>query len=105
MSNILSSYSSYFDKKKHDGVQYLTFPWDNGMTVEDMEKYYDMIEFKDWEHALSKAPMLKAQHPDYEVFLTGVHAKRGLACADCHMPYRSEGGQKFTDHHIQSPLC
>ena len=48
--------------------------------------------------------MLKAQHPGYEVYLTGVHAKRGVSCADCHMPYKSEGGQKFTDHHIQSPL-
>lgn len=34
----------------------------------------------------------------------GVHADRGVSCADCHMPYKSEGGQKFTDHHIQSPL-
>jgi nitrite reductase (cytochrome c-552) len=48
--------------------------------------------------------MLKAQHPDYEVYLTGVHASRGVSCADCHMPFISEGGQKFTDHHIQSPL-
>lgn len=27
-----------------------------------------------------------------------------IGCADCHIPYMSEGGQKFTDHHIQSPL-
>ena len=94
----------YFDKKKVEPISYLTFPWDSGMTADAMEKYYDEIEFSDWTHALSKVPMLKAQHPDYEVYLTGVHAKRGVACADCHMPYKSEGGQKFTDHHIQSPL-
>lgn len=94
----------YFDKKKEPGVPYLTFPWDKGMSVEAMEKYYDEIEFKDWTHKLSKAPMLKAQHPGYEVHLTGIHAQRGVSCADCHMPYMSEGGQKFTDHHIQSPL-
>jgi nitrite reductase (cytochrome c-552) len=94
----------YFNKKKVAGVPYLTFPWDNGMTCEDMEKYYDDIEFTDWTHKLSKAPMLKAQHPGYEVYLTGVHASRGVSCADCHMPYMSEGGQKFTDHKIQSPL-
>jgi len=94
----------YFDKKKIENVQYLTFPWDKGMTADDIEKYYDTYEFSDWTHAISKAPMLKAQHPDYEVYLTGVHAKRGVACADCHMPYKSEGGQKYTDHHIQSPL-
>ena len=94
----------YFDKNTFEGVPYLTFPWDNGQSVEQMEAYYDSIEFKDWTHKLSKAPMLKAQHPGYEVYLTGIHAERGVSCADCHMPYQTVGGQKFTDHHIQSPL-
>jgi nitrite reductase (cytochrome c-552) len=84
--------------------KYLTFPWDKGFTVEQMEQYYDEAGFSDWTHALSRAPMLKAQHPDYELYSTGVHADRNVSCADCHMPYRSEGGVKFTDHHIQSPL-
>jgi len=88
---------------KGDG-KYLTFPWKNGFSVENMEAYYDSVKFTDWTHGLSKAPMLKAQHPDYEVYTTGIHAQRGVSCADCHMPYKSEGGQKFTDHHIQSPL-
>jgi nitrite reductase (cytochrome c-552) len=93
----------YFDKS--DGKQnYLTFPWDNGFTAEDMEAYYDEIEFYDWVHPMSKAKMLKAQHPGWEVFSMGIHAERGVSCADCHMPYKSEGGSKFTDHHIQSPL-
>jgi nitrite reductase (cytochrome c-552) len=94
----------YFNKKMVEGVQYLVFPWKNGTAAEDMEKYYDELEFSDWTHALSRAPMLKAQHPDYEVYLTGVHASRGVSCADCHMPFISEGGIKFTDHHLQSPL-
>ncbi|MGB0892098.1 MAG: ammonia-forming cytochrome c nitrite reductase [Flavobacteriaceae bacterium] len=96
----------YFDKKKpgKEGVPYLTLPWKNGMSFEAMEKYYDDMNFKDWTHKLSRAPMLKAQHPGYETYLTGVHADRGVSCADCHMPYKSEGGQKFTDHHIQSPM-
>lgn len=84
--------------------KYLTFPWDKGFSADSMEAYYDAIEFTDWTHALSKAPMLKAQHPDYELYKTGIHAIRGVSCADCHMPYKSEGGVKFTDHHIQSPL-
>ncbi len=84
--------------------KYLTFPWDGGMTVEDMEKYFDNMDYKDWTHSLSRAPMLKAQHPDYELFLVGPHAQRGLSCADCHMPYKSEGGIKFSDHQITSPL-
>ena len=94
----------YFDKKKIAGVPYLTFPWDNGLSCEEMEKYYDERNFTDWTHKLSKAPMLKAQHPGYELYLTGVHANRGVSCADCHMPYKTEGGQKFTNHKITSPL-
>jgi len=94
----------YFNKNKVEGVAYLIFPWKNGTALEEIEKYYDEIAFTDWTHAFSRAPMLKAQHPDYEVFSTGVHASRGVSCADCHMPFISEGGQKFTDHHLQSPL-
>lgn len=96
----------YFDKKLagKEGVPYLVLPWKDGLRAEDMEKYYDNMNFSDWTHPLSKAPMLKAQHPGYETYLTGVHADRGVSCTDCHMPYKSEGGQKFTDHHVQSPL-
>ena len=84
--------------------KYLTFPWDEGFSADNMETYYDNYEFTDWTHALSRAPMLKAQHPDYELYKTGIHADRGVSCADCHMPYQREGGLKFTNHHISSPL-
>lgn len=94
----------YFDKTKVEGSPYLTFPWDNGMSVEQIEEYYDARDFSDWTHKISKTPMLKAQHPGYEIYSKGIHAQRGVACADCHMPYISEGGQKFTSHHIVSPL-
>lgn len=95
----------YFNKKEPvEGVAYLTFPWSEGMTAEGMLKYYDDMGFKDWTHALSKAPMLKVQHPGYEMYMTGIHYERGVSCADCHMPYHSEGGQKFTNHHMTSPL-
>lgn len=94
----------YFDKHVAEGANYLKFPWDNGFSAEAMEEYYDNIEFSDWTHAMSKAPMLKAQHPGYETYMTGIHAQRGVSCADCHMPYKSEGGQKYTDHKMQSPL-
>ncbi|WP_047445881.1 ammonia-forming cytochrome c nitrite reductase [Alistipes sp. ZOR0009] len=89
---------------KGDG-KYLTFPWDKGTSVEAIETYYDSVKFTDWTHSLSKAPMLKAQHPDFEIFQMGIHAQRGVSCADCHMPYKSEGGVKFTDHHVMSPLA
>ncbi len=84
--------------------KYLTFPWDGGMTVETMEEYFDNYEYSDWTHALSRTPMLKAQHPDYELYLLGPHGQRGLSCADCHMPYKSEGGIKYSDHQVTSPL-
>ena len=89
---------------KGDG-KYLTFPWDKGLTVEDMEKYYDEADFADYTHKLSRARILKAQHPGYEIAQSGIHAQRGVSCADCHMPYKSEGGVKFSDHHVQSPLA
>jgi len=85
--------------------KYLTFPWDNGFTLEDMEKYYDELNYADYTHKLSRTPILKAQHPDYEIAMMGIHGQRGVSCADCHMPYKSEGGVKFSDHHIQSPLA
>ncbi|WP_186757175.1 ammonia-forming cytochrome c nitrite reductase [Echinicola salinicaeni] len=92
------------DAPGKEGAQYLTFPWRDGMDEKSVEAYYDESDFADWVHPISKTRMLKAQHPDYELFTLGVHAKRGVSCADCHMPYKTEGGQKFTDHHIGSPL-
>ncbi len=98
----------YFQGKDH----YLTFPRDKGTTPEKMDEYFSDAkatgstdaEFADFTNAISKTRMVKIRHPDYEVYRTGVHAYRNVACADCHMPYRSEGGAKFTDHHLQSPL-
>lgn len=95
----------YTDKNGKEKVAaVVTFPWANGLSAEDMESYYNGYDFKDWTHKLSKVPMLKAQHPGYEIFTTGIHYKRGLSCADCHMPYTQEGSVKFSTHHIQSPL-
>ncbi|MCG3696176.1 ammonia-forming cytochrome c nitrite reductase [Aliarcobacter butzleri] len=82
----------------------VTLPWANGTTVEDMEKYYDTIEFSDWVHQVSKTPMIKAQHPEYETWKTGAHGRNNVSCADCHMPYTQEGGIKYTDHKIGNPL-
>ena len=45
---------------------------------------------QDWIHADSKTPMLKAQHPDFEIWTTSVHADAGVTCVDCHMPYMRE---------------
>jgi len=82
----------------------LTYPWDKGLTVDDAYAYYEEIDFKDWTHAETGAPMLKAQHPEFEVWSQGTHARRGVTCADCHMPYKRVGGKKISDHDVQSPL-
>jgi nitrite reductase (cytochrome c-552) len=97
----------YFDKHRADApdVAYLTFPWKYGTSADSALKYYNETGFSDFTHQLSRTPVLKAQHPDYEIYLTGIHAERGVACADCHMPYIKEGGQKFTSHKITSPLA
>ncbi len=97
-----TEYTDDKGEKKTAGV--VTYPWDNGFSAEQMEQYYDERNFSDWTHALSKTPMLKAQHPGYEMFMTGVHGKQGLSCADCHMPYVREGGVKYSNHQVGSPL-
>jgi nitrite reductase (cytochrome c-552) len=82
----------------------LTFPWSQGRTVEGAEKHYDAYAFTDWTHKETGAPMLKMQHPDFELWGTGIHARSGVACADCHMPYIRQGSVKVSDHWIRSPL-
>jgi nitrite reductase (cytochrome c-552) len=82
----------------------LTYPWHNGLKVEQIAAYYDNAGFKDWTHADTGAPALKAQHPEFEMWNQGIHARSGVACADCHMPYKREGAHKISTHHVRSPL-
>jgi nitrite reductase (cytochrome c-552) len=88
----------------------LFYPWDNGLKVEEIEEFYNNTKFKDghrfydWKHEITGAEVLKAQHPEFEMWSQGVHSKSGVACADCHMPYMREGATKVTDHYVRSPL-
>ena len=82
----------------------LTYPWDKGLRADQILAYYEETGFKDWTHAESGAPALKAQHPEFEMWNQGVHARSGVACADCHMPYQRVGAMKISDHHVRSPL-
>jgi nitrite reductase (cytochrome c-552) len=88
---------------KGDG-KVVTYPWANGLRVEEIEAYYDREGFSDWTHAETGNKVLKAQHPEFEVWSQGVHARSGVACADCHMPYQRVGAQKVSDHWVRSPL-
>jgi nitrite reductase (cytochrome c-552) len=82
----------------------LTFPWAKGLKVDEIYAYYKENPHTDFTHKDTGAPALKAQHPEFEMYSQGVHAKSGVACADCHMPYKREGGMKISDHHVQSPM-
>lgn len=82
----------------------LVYPWHKGLQAEQILDYYDERQFKDWTHKESGAPVLKAQHPEFELWSQGTHARSGVACADCHMPYVREGAIKVSDHQVRSPL-
>lgn len=82
----------------------LVYPWAKGLKIENILDYYEEVKHKDWVHAESGAEVLKAQHPEFELFNQGLHARSGVGCADCHMPYMREGSLKISDHHIRSPL-
>jgi nitrite reductase (cytochrome c-552) len=88
----------------------LTFPWGKGLKVEQIEEFWDEAKFVDgskfvdYAHAETGAPILKAQHPEFELWNQGIHARSGVSCADCHMPYIREGATKISDHWVRSPL-
>jgi nitrite reductase (cytochrome c-552) len=82
----------------------LVYPWAGGLKVEKIYDYYQNAGFRDWVHAETGAPTLKAQHPEFEMWNQGVHARSGVSCADCHMPYVRVGARKISDHHVRSPL-
>jgi len=82
----------------------LTYPWIKGVKVDEIQAYYDEAGFKDWTHAETGAPVLKAQHPEFEMWNQGIHSRSGVTCADCHMPYKRVGALKISDHHVRSPL-
>ena len=92
------------------GKMPLTFPWGKGLTADQIEAFWDVTKFPhgepfvDYTHAQTGAPVLKAQHPEFELWNQGIHARSGVACADCHMPYIREGATKVSDHWVRSPL-
>lgn len=88
----------------------LEFPWSKGLTVEDTEAHWNETTFEDGKrfydyiHKESGAEILKAQHPEFELWSQGIHSRAGVSCADCHMPYQRDGASKVSDHWVRSPL-
>ncbi|QKF64296.1 ammonia-forming cytochrome c nitrite reductase subunit c552 [Campylobacter corcagiensis] len=93
----------------------LTFPWtkwpkDEPFKIEMFDEYYDEMyengKFpQDYKHKTTDAPIVKMQHSEAELSSTGIHARSGVGCADCHMPYKRSGAQKVTSHLITSPFA
>jgi len=88
----------------------LVFPWGHGLKVEQMERFWeektfpDGEPFYDWMHGETGARLFKAQHPEFELWSQGVHARAGVSCSDCHMPYERVGAMKLSNHNVQSPM-
>jgi nitrite reductase (cytochrome c-552) len=88
----------------------LTFPWKHGLRMEDAEKEWsektfpDGSPFLDYLHGETGAPVFKAQHPEFELWSQGIHARSGVSCADCHMPYERVGAMKLSSHNVISPM-
>jgi nitrite reductase (cytochrome c-552) len=82
----------------------LTFPWHKGLQVDSIYDYYAEVKHNDFVHQETGAGVLKAQHPEFEMWSQSVHARAGVSCADCHMPYERVGATKISDHQVRSPL-
>lgn len=86
------------------------FPWDYGTKPEEMYEYYETTAIAegfeyDYIHAVSGAPILKAQHPEYELWSYGSHGRADVSCSDCHMPFeRRDDRRKISSHYWVSPL-
>jgi nitrite reductase (cytochrome c-552) len=82
----------------------LTFPWSKGLKVENIVANEDEGKVTEWVSPDTGAQLIKPRHPEFEMWNQGIHAKSGVACADCHMPYMREGGLKISDHQVNSPI-
>lgn len=82
----------------------LTYPWNRGLAADSILSEYQQNRHVDWTHARTGAPALKAQHPEFEMYMQGVHARSNVACADCHMSFTRVGAMKVSSHHVRSPM-
>lgn len=98
-------HNEYYFMKEDGRVNH---PWDNGFDPEQEFQFYQSGQAggfqQDWVHPDSKTQMLKAQHPEFENWVTSVHHDAGVTCVDCHMPYMRKDGQKYTSHWMTNPL-
>jgi nitrite reductase (cytochrome c-552) len=88
----------------------LTFPWGKGLSADASERFWEERQFPDgsaffdYRHGETGAEVFKVQHPEFELWSQGIHARSGVACADCHMPYERKGAMKVSNHNVRSPM-
>ncbi|HBJ38906.1 MAG TPA: ammonia-forming cytochrome c nitrite reductase subunit c552 [Planctomycetaceae bacterium] len=89
----------------------LTIPWANGLKAENIEQEWestrfpdDGMPFYDYVHEQTGTKVFKAQHPEFELWSQGIHARAGVSCSDCHMPYERQGAMKISSHWVRSPM-
>ncbi len=88
----------------------LTYPWSNGLEAEQLEAEWETTdfpdggEFYDYVHKETGTKVFKAQHPEFELWSQGIHARSGVSCSDCHMPYKRVGAAKVSSHWVRSPM-
>ncbi|AEG82454.1 MULTISPECIES: ammonia-forming cytochrome c nitrite reductase subunit c552 [Corynebacterium] len=82
----------------------LTFPWAKGIEIDQIWDYYKEDGHVDFVNTKTGADIVKAQHPEFDVWSNSIHAQNGVSCSDCHMPYERHGAKKVSSHHLQSPL-
>ncbi|QCD52075.1 ammonia-forming cytochrome c nitrite reductase subunit c552 [Campylobacter sp. RM16192] len=93
----------------------LVFPWskwpkDEPFKIEMFDQHFDEMHDKglflaDYKHKQTDAKMIKMQHPEAELHTTSIHARSGVTCVDCHMPYKRVGATKVTNHIVQTPFA
>jgi nitrite reductase (cytochrome c-552) len=70
----------------------LTFPWSQGLHRRHRITTTNMVQ--DWTHAETNAPMIKIQHPEFEMWTSGLHAKSGVALRRLPHALRARGGDQ-----------
>lgn len=81
------------------------FPWDKGYEAKNMYDFETTdVKLSEWTHPQTGQGMIKARHPEFEMWQGSVHQQNGVSCADCHMPYMKEGNAKISSHWWTSPM-
>ncbi|MEW6274604.1 MAG: ammonia-forming cytochrome c nitrite reductase subunit c552 [Bacillota bacterium] len=86
------------------------FPWKGSkwgdISVENIIKQIQSDPANlEWTQQVTGFKVGFIRHPEFEFYSrNSVHWQAGVACADCHMPYKRVGSSKISDHNVMSPL-